>query len=120
MKKRSAMVMAAGLVLALLVGVAGLSVGLAGPDTAGASGTSDPIVRTEHETVTVHRDAKAEPAETVEVVRVAQTTPAAGDVLDDGGHEDEDEEEDEDHDDGDDHDEDRGDDDHEDDGWDDD
>jgi hypothetical protein len=64
MNKRSAMAIAAGLVVALMVGAAAVSIGLEGPGTA-AAGTArsagNPVVRTTHRTVTVHRDPKGSP-----------------------------------------------------------
>lgn len=59
MTKRTAMLMAAGVVLALLGGSVALSIGLSGNGTAEAgTRTRDPIVRTIHRTVRVERQAK--------------------------------------------------------------
>lgn len=94
MTKRSAMLMAAGLVAALLVGATALSFGLSGGGSAQAETTTpDPIVRTIHRTVTVEKDAKGTTAP-VEVVRVASdptqsTTVSFDDGSDGYEHEDE-------------------------------
>jgi len=79
MTKRSAMVMAAGLVAALMAGAMALSFGLSGSGTAQAETKApEPIVRTIHRTVTVEKDAK--PAEQqVQVVQVA-SAPTSSDV----------------------------------------
>jgi hypothetical protein len=70
MTKRSAMLVAAGLVAALLGGATALSFGLSGSGTAQAETPSpDPIVRTVHRTVTVEKDAKGQ-QQPVQVVRV--------------------------------------------------
>lgn len=95
MTKRSAMLMAAGLVAALLVGATALSFGLSGGGSAQAETTTpEPIVRTIHRTVTVEKDAKGTTAP-VEVVRVAsdptQSTTLSSDDGSDDGFEDEDE-----------------------------
>lgn len=60
MTKRTAMLMAAGVVLALLGGSVALSFGLSGNQTAeaGAREPSKPIVRTIHRTVRVEKQAK--------------------------------------------------------------
>jgi len=79
MTKRSAIVMAAGLVAALMAGAMALSFGLSGSGTAQAEGKApEPIVRTIHRTVTIEKDAKPEEQQ-VQVVRVA-SAPASGDV----------------------------------------
>jgi hypothetical protein len=58
MKKRSAMMIAAALVTALLAGTAALSLGMAGPSTTSASSRPlEPRVRTIERTVTIHREA---------------------------------------------------------------
>ncbi len=64
MTKRSAMLIAAGLVAALGVGTMALSIGLSGNGTAAASDAKkqDPIVRTIHRTVTVEKKAKGDGA----------------------------------------------------------
>jgi hypothetical protein len=113
MNKRSAMMVAAGLVLAMLVAGMAVAAGLTGPEaSAGGSRANgevqdrEPKVRTITETVTIHRTAKSDDA-TPEPVVVTQTpaTPAAATDVDDDGYEDESEHEDEDeHEDGEDHD----------------
>jgi hypothetical protein len=90
MKKRSAMAIAAGLVAALLTGAVALSLGLSGTPTADA--TDDrvkPRVRTIHETVTVHREAKTQEPETVTIVTAGASSPASAEISDDGGVQDE-------------------------------
>lgn len=65
MNKRSAMAIAAGMIVALMVGAAAVSIGLGGPGTATAGATraaGAPVVRTTHRTVTVHKPAKSSPA----------------------------------------------------------
>jgi hypothetical protein len=75
MNKRSAMVVAAGLVAALLAGGAALSFSLAGGTAvAQDGGRVKPIVKTERRTVTVHKKAKADPAQIVTV-----SSPSSGD-----------------------------------------
>jgi hypothetical protein len=88
MNRKSAMVIASALVLALLAGVAavsltlgGGSVGAALPDTRHVK----PIVRTERRTVTIHKKAKAAPGSQT-VVRVPSSqsaTMSAGSFEDD-------------------------------------
>ena len=90
MKKRSAMAIAAGLVAALLTGAVALSLGLSGTPTADA--TNDrvkPRVRTIHETVTVHREAKTQEPETVTIVTAGASSPASAEISDGGGAQDE-------------------------------
>jgi len=74
MTKRSAMLIAAGLVAALAVGAMALSIGLSGNGTAAASDAKklDPIVRTIHRTVTVEKSAKGDGA--VQVVTLDATS----------------------------------------------
>ena len=68
MNKRSAMLMAAGLVLTLIVGGVAMSVGLTGPTPSGAAPraeqrrTATPIIKTVKHTVTVHKRGSATPA----------------------------------------------------------
>ena len=59
MTKRSAMTMAAGLALALLVGVAAISLTLGGTSVANATREHKPIVKHQTHTVTVHKKAPA-------------------------------------------------------------
>ncbi len=87
MTKRTAMLMAAGLVLALLGGSVALSFGLSGGTTASADPSSEPerVVRTIHRTVRLERPAKDRPVEVV-TVATGSTAPiatAAPDVADD-------------------------------------
>jgi hypothetical protein len=56
MNKRSAMIVAAGLIVALVAGAYALALGVTGPATA-ASAKTGPHVRTQTHTVTVHRAA---------------------------------------------------------------
>jgi hypothetical protein len=74
MTKRSAMLIAAGLVAALGVGTMALSIGLSGNGTAAASDArkQDPIVRTIHRTVTVEKKAKGDGA--VQVITLDATS----------------------------------------------
>ena len=68
MNKRSAMLMAAGLVLTLIVGGVAMSIGLTGPTSSEATPraerrrTAAPIVKTVKHTVTVHKRGSATPA----------------------------------------------------------
>lgn len=90
MNKRSAMAMAAGVVAALLAGVAAVSIGLSSPTTAQADpDRAEPIVRTVRDTVTVHQEAEGDPSGVVRVVS-APAQPLAGSFDDDAleGHED--------------------------------
>ena len=95
MTKRSAMLMAAGLVGALLVGAAALSFGLSGGGAAVAETKApDPIVRTIHRTVRVEKDAKPadQPVQVVQVgsapVSTAMSeTEGEGDDAFEGEHE---------------------------------
>jgi hypothetical protein len=77
MNKRSAMVIAAGLVLALLAGVAAVSLTLGGSGMTTASAVNPkpkPIVRTEKHTVIIHKQAKANPGSPT-IVRVPSSAP---------------------------------------------
>ncbi|HEX9122337.1 MAG TPA: hypothetical protein VF984_03110 [Actinomycetota bacterium] len=70
MNKKSAMAIAAGLVAAMLSGVAALSIGLgAGSAAVAQSQSPKPIVRTVKHTVTVHKKAKAQGGGVVTIVR---------------------------------------------------
>ena len=68
MNKRSAMLMAAGLVLTLIVGGVAMSIGLTGPTSSEATPRAErhraaaPIVKTVKHTVTVHKRGSAAPA----------------------------------------------------------
>lgn len=59
MTKKSAMTMAAGLALALLAGVAAITLTFGGATVANASRDRKPIVKHQVQTVTVHRKADA-------------------------------------------------------------
>lgn len=76
MKKRSAILMAAGLVVALLSGAVAMTIGLSGNGAAEAGGRAkqDPIVRTIRRTVTVHKDANPSDQASVEVVRLSSSS----------------------------------------------
>jgi hypothetical protein len=73
MNKRSAMVIAAGLVAALVAGAAAISIGLNSPGAAVAAGVRltkpDPIVKTVKHTVKVHKKAKHQAGSQVVVVQ---------------------------------------------------
>lgn len=99
MNKRSAMLMAAGLVLTLIVGGVAMSVGLTGPTPSEAGPraerrqTAAPIIKTVKHTVTVHKRGSATPA------TGASGSSSAGSVSgsigdDDGGYGDDAESED--------------------------
>lgn len=106
MNKRSAMMVAAGLVLAMLVAGMAVAAGFTGPEASagGSRATTDeiqrrePKVRTITETVTVHRKAEASDDDTLAPVVVTQTpsaptsTSSPSDDFDDDGYEDEDHE----------------------------
>jgi hypothetical protein len=80
MNKRSAMAIAAGMVVALMVGAAAVSIGLGGPGTA-AAGTAraagNPVVRTSHRTVTIHKPAKDSPAPRTVVIGSTWTSASS-------------------------------------------
>lgn len=96
MTKRTAMLMAAGVVLALLGGSVALSFGLSGNQAAeaGPGRASEPIVRTIHRTVRVEKQAKGSdrPVQVVTLQAPASDQPSSSDdVLDDDdryGHDD--------------------------------
>jgi hypothetical protein len=75
--KRSAVLIAAGLVLTLGIGGLAVSLGLTGPTPVNAVETARPerVVKVERRTVTVHRKAKASSAATVVLSAPA---PSAG------------------------------------------
>lgn len=76
MKKRSAMLMAAGLVVALAIGAAAMSLSLG--TTASAEGSrANPIVKTVRDTVTIHK--KAEGSNDGPTVVTLQSSSAAED-----------------------------------------
>ena len=78
MKKRSALMVAAGLVFTLVVGGLAVAIGITGPTVSGgtprAARSVQPEVRTVKRTVTVHKKAKAGGSS---VVRVADPSTAA-------------------------------------------
>jgi len=75
--KRSALTMAAGLALSLLVGVLAISLTLGGTSVASASRDHKPIVKHQVKTVTVHRKADAPSSSAVRIVHLGSTAPAA-------------------------------------------
>jgi hypothetical protein len=89
MNKRSAIVVALGLVAALVIGGVGFTMGMTGPAASLAS-VRDPApkVRTIHRSVTVHRPAQASGA-TVVGANQAPTVAAGASGDDDEGYEDE-------------------------------
>jgi hypothetical protein len=74
--KRSAVLIAAGLVLTLGIGGLAVSLGLTGPTPVNAVETARPerVVKVERRTVTVHRKAKAPSAATVVLSAPAGST----------------------------------------------
>jgi hypothetical protein len=89
MTKRTAMLMAAGVVAALFAGSLALAFGLSGNTAASADSpkTTDPIVRTVHRTVRVEKEAK--PAERqVQVVTLSSDTSSVNTVSSDDAVED--------------------------------
>jgi hypothetical protein len=88
MNKRSAIVVALGLVAALVIGGVGFTMGMTGPAASLAS-VRDPApkVRTIHRTVTVHRPAQGSGAAVVGVTQ-APTVVAGAVGDDDDGYED--------------------------------
>ena len=73
MNKRSAMLVAAGLVLTLVVGGVAVAVGMTGPSASSAQPKltehrkNKPIIKTTKKTVTVHKKAKAQAGTVVTV-----------------------------------------------------
>jgi len=72
MNKRSAMMVAAGLVLTLVVGGVAVAVGMTGPSASSAQPKlthkkNKPIIKTTKKTVTVHKKAPAQPGTVVTV-----------------------------------------------------
>jgi hypothetical protein len=74
MTKRSAITMAAGLALALLVGVAAITLTFGGASVASAGGQHKPIVKHQVQTVTVHRKADAPSPSGIRIVHLGSTT----------------------------------------------
>ncbi|MGZ8629482.1 MAG: hypothetical protein ACXWZF_00740 [Actinomycetota bacterium] len=80
MNKRSALMVAAGLILTLVVGGLAVAIGLTGPSVSSAvpragRTTPEPVVRTVKRTVTVHKEAEPQHAGVVQVP--ASVVPAA-------------------------------------------
>lgn len=102
MNKRSAMLMAAGLVLTMIVAGVAITAGLTGPSASAAAPRAahhrspKPIVKTIHKTETVHKKSPQTPATTMfsggsqasPVQQVVYASPSsAGSYADDSGHE---------------------------------
>lgn len=87
MNKRSAVMVAAGLVLSLIVGGLAVAVGLTGPTVSNAvpraerRSAPEPVVRTLRRTVTVHKKAEPKPGE---VVQIAAQSSAPGSTVSEG------------------------------------
>ena len=88
MTKKSALTMAFGLALALLVGVAAISLTLGGTSVANATRQHTPIVKHEMQTVTVHRKSDAPSSSGgVRIVHLSSSsgmTPTTSSYSDDG------------------------------------
>jgi hypothetical protein len=85
MNKRSAVLIAAGLVLTLAIGGLSVSLGLTGPTPVNAAGPvrPEPMVKVERRTVTIHRKAEAPSGGTITLSAPA-SDPSIGDESDDG------------------------------------
>jgi hypothetical protein len=85
MNKRSAVLIAAGLVLTLAIGGLSVSLGLSGPTPVNAAGPVRPerVVKVERRTVTIHRKAEAPSAGTI-TLSTSASEPFTGDDSDDG------------------------------------
>ena len=100
MNKRSALAIAAGLVLTLIVGGLAVAAGLTGPTVSSAVPDADrrsapePVVRTVRRTVTVHEKAD-EVGEVVQVAAPASSASASSGSEDDDAYEDDEYEDDE-------------------------
>ena len=98
MNRRSALMVAAGLILTLVVGGLAVAIGLTGPSVSSAvprarRAAVEPMVRTVKRTVTVHR--QADPTTGTVVQLAASTLPATSSASsDDGSGEPEDREDD--------------------------
>ena len=81
MKKRSALMVAAGLVFTLVVGGLAVAIGITGPTVSGgtprAARSVEPEVRTVKRTVTVHKKAKADGSSVVQVADPSTATPTS-------------------------------------------
>jgi len=97
MKKRSALMVSAGLVLTLVVGGLAVAIGTTGPTvsngTPRVSGSAEPLVRTVRRTVTVQKKADQKAGEVVQMAAASATStpsPSGSDdsSSDDSGYED--------------------------------
>jgi hypothetical protein len=92
MTKKSALTMAAGLAIALLVGVAAMTLTFGGTSVANATRQHKPIVKHEVQTVTVHRKNDAPSSGGVRVVHLSSTDPTlssgSDDAFEDGANDD--------------------------------
>jgi hypothetical protein len=88
MTKRSALTIAAGLAIALLVGVTAMSLMLGGDSVATAGAQHKPVVKRQVHTVTVHRKAQTNGSPSVRVVHLGSGSTATssmnGSFADDG------------------------------------
>jgi hypothetical protein len=81
MTKKSALTMAAGLAIALLVGVAAMTLTFGGTSVANATRQHKPIVKHQVQTVTVHRKADAPSSSGgVRIVHLSSTAPAGSET----------------------------------------
>ena len=80
MTKRSALTMAGGLALSLLVGVVAMSLMVGGTSVANAGRQHKPIVKHQVETVTVHRKADTPPTGGIQVIHLSPSS-ASGSVV---------------------------------------
>jgi hypothetical protein len=87
MTKRSALTMAAGLALSLLVGVVAMSLMVGGTSVANADRQHKPIVKHRVETVTVHRKADTPPTGGVQVIHLSPSS-TSGSVVSAGSSDD--------------------------------
>lgn len=92
MKKRSALMVAAGLVFTLVVGGLAVAIGITGPTVSGgtprAARSVEPEVRTVKRTVTVHKKAKADGSSVVQVADPTATPTSSPSGSDDGSSDD--------------------------------
>ena len=88
MKKRSALMVAAGLVFTLVLGGLAVAIGITGPAVSGgtprAARSVEPEVRTVKRTVTVHKKAKADGSSVVQVADPSTATPSSSPSGSDG------------------------------------
>jgi hypothetical protein len=83
MTKKSALTMAAGLALALLVGVSAITLTFGGTSAANASRDREPIVKRQVQTVTVHRTSDGPATAGVRVVHLSSPGSATSSGSDD-------------------------------------